>query len=344
MNPLTNIKNINKLNEIEAELGVSSSVSWHQQYKDSAYIFVGGLPYKLTEGDILAVFSQYGEIVNINLVRDKKSGKSQGYCFLAYEDQRSSVLAVDNFNGIQMLGRTIRVDHVANYRAPKDHEDDDEVTKMLRKEGCAPKIQPDTPPPIEEDDEVIPLSTNMKKEVKKKDKTSKKKNRKKKKKSKEQTSSDSESGSADDKISKRTKREKDENVDLEDGRPFDKYGKESQRGRSSPDKRGKQNRSPSATKRDRDYETEPRKSDREGTSRVKETRREERGRDNRDDRRRDRRDRSPEERRDGRRYEDERCSGNSNKSREDGRSRDSRDEGKPYGDKYKRERSYDRRR
>lgn len=56
--PLTNIKNINKLNEIEAELGVSSSVSWHQQYKDSAYIFVGGLPYKLTEGDILAVFSQ----------------------------------------------------------------------------------------------------------------------------------------------------------------------------------------------------------------------------------------------------------------------------------------------
>lgn len=65
-----------------------------------------------------------------------------------------------------MLGRTIRVDHVANYRAPKDHEDDDEVTKMLRKEGCAPKIQPDTPPPIEEDDEVIPLSTNMKKGTK----------------------------------------------------------------------------------------------------------------------------------------------------------------------------------
>ena len=47
---------------------------------------------------------RYGEIVNINLVRDRKSGKSKGYCFLAYEDQRSTVLAVDNFNGIRVCG------------------------------------------------------------------------------------------------------------------------------------------------------------------------------------------------------------------------------------------------
>lgn len=40
----------------------------------AAYIFAGGLPYELTEGDILAVFSQYGEIVDVNLVRDKKTG------------------------------------------------------------------------------------------------------------------------------------------------------------------------------------------------------------------------------------------------------------------------------
>ena len=45
---------------------------------------------------------RYGEIININLVRDKKSGKSKGYGFIAYEDQRSTVLAVDNFNGIKV--------------------------------------------------------------------------------------------------------------------------------------------------------------------------------------------------------------------------------------------------
>jgi RNA-binding motif X-linked protein 2 len=37
---------------------VSADASWHAQYKDSAYIFIGGLPLDLTEGDIICVFSQ----------------------------------------------------------------------------------------------------------------------------------------------------------------------------------------------------------------------------------------------------------------------------------------------
>ncbi|XP_027463432.2 RNA-binding motif protein, X-linked 2 [Zalophus californianus] len=136
MNPLTKVKLINELNEREVQLGVADKVSWHSEYKDSAWIFLGGLPYELTEGDIICVFSQYGEIVNINLVRDKKTGKSKGFCFLCYEDQRSTILAVDNFNGIKIKGRTIRVDHVSNYRAPKDSEEIDDVTKELQERGC----------------------------------------------------------------------------------------------------------------------------------------------------------------------------------------------------------------
>lgn len=55
------------------------------------------------------VFSvRYGEIVNINLVRDKKTGKSKGFCFLCYDDQRSTILAVDNFNGIKVKPLFIR--------------------------------------------------------------------------------------------------------------------------------------------------------------------------------------------------------------------------------------------
>ncbi|KPP76438.1 hypothetical protein Z043_104223 [Scleropages formosus] len=138
--PLTKVKLISELNQREAELGVKDSVSWHSVYKDSAWIFVGGFPYELTEGDIICVFSQYGEISNINLVRDKKTGKSKGFCFICYEDQRSTILAVDNFNGIKIKGRTIRVDHVQNYRPPKDTDDIDEVTKRLREEGCAPRM------------------------------------------------------------------------------------------------------------------------------------------------------------------------------------------------------------
>lgn len=39
--PLTKVKLINELNEREADLGVNESVSWHSEYKDSAWIFVG---------------------------------------------------------------------------------------------------------------------------------------------------------------------------------------------------------------------------------------------------------------------------------------------------------------
>ncbi|XP_060166990.1 RNA-binding motif protein, X-linked 2-like [Globicephala melas] len=136
MNPLTKVKLITKLNERDLQLGVAEKASWHSEYKDSAWIFLGGLPYELTEGDIICVFSQYGEIVNINLVRDKKTGRSKGFCFLCYEDQRSTVLAVDNFNGIKIKGRAIRVDHVSRYRPPTDSEEMDDVTRELHERGC----------------------------------------------------------------------------------------------------------------------------------------------------------------------------------------------------------------
>nr|KAF6500780.1 hypothetical protein HJG59_007834 [Molossus molossus] len=129
MDPLTKVKLIKALTEREAQLEVAEEGSWHSQYNDSAWIFLGGLPHELTEGDVICVFSQYGEIVNIHLVRDKQTGKSRGFCFLRFEDQRSTILAVDNFNGIKIKGRTIRVDHVSNYWAPKDPEE-------LQDKGC----------------------------------------------------------------------------------------------------------------------------------------------------------------------------------------------------------------
>ncbi|XP_050820185.1 RNA-binding motif protein, X-linked 2 [Gopherus flavomarginatus] len=169
MNPLTKVKLINELNQREAELGVQEKVSWHAEYSDSAWIFVGGLPYELTEGDIICVFSQYGEIVNINLVRDKKTGKSKGFCFICYEDQRSTILAVDNFNGIKIKGRTIRVDHVANYRPPKDSEDIDDVTKVLRERGCGAKTPPPTSSDSSSEDSEVPVKKHTDKEKRKRE-------------------------------------------------------------------------------------------------------------------------------------------------------------------------------
>ncbi|CAO0794175.1 unnamed protein product [Mucor circinelloides] len=130
------VKEIQRINQREISSGSwSDSGSWHNQYKNSAWIYAGGLPYDLTEGDIVCIFSQYGEIIHVELIRDQKTGKSKGFAFLQYEDQRSTVLAVDNLNGATVLGRTIRVDH--SHTGPKKHkkqgeedDSDDDQPKM----------------------------------------------------------------------------------------------------------------------------------------------------------------------------------------------------------------------
>jgi hypothetical protein len=69
MNPITNIRSRQKQREQEVVLGLSDKASYHNCYKSSAYIYAGQLSFKLTEGDLLAIFSEYGEVVDVNLVR-----------------------------------------------------------------------------------------------------------------------------------------------------------------------------------------------------------------------------------------------------------------------------------
>lgn len=114
------INEILRINNLELEKGLTyTSGSWHSQYRNSSWVYAGNLPLNLTEGDVICILSQYGEIDDIHLVRDGDSGKSKGFAFVKYADARSAVLAVDNFTGSMVLGRTLRVDHVENYRLPK---------------------------------------------------------------------------------------------------------------------------------------------------------------------------------------------------------------------------------
>lgn len=66
------MKNIKKLSEQELKSGNLVS-SWHNQYKDSAWIFIGGLPYDLTEGDVLCIFSELVIQIIIVNTNDKSS-------------------------------------------------------------------------------------------------------------------------------------------------------------------------------------------------------------------------------------------------------------------------------
>lgn len=89
----------------------------------------------MNEGDLGAVFSQYGDITEINLVRDQETGSSRGFAFLRYADQRSTILAVDNLNGITLGQRTLQVDHVQKYRSPEELKAERETKKKHKGHG-----------------------------------------------------------------------------------------------------------------------------------------------------------------------------------------------------------------
>jgi RNA-binding motif X-linked protein 2 len=118
---MNSVRAIQQLNKRELEAGINPEGSWHTDYRDTAFINIGGLPFELSEGDIITIFSQYGEPVWVKLARDKETGKSRGFAWIKYEDQRSCDLAVDNLGGATIMDRVLRVDH-ARYK-PRDDED-----------------------------------------------------------------------------------------------------------------------------------------------------------------------------------------------------------------------------
>lgn len=121
---MNSIHKINQINQKELESNVSDEASWHADYKDTSYIYVGNLHESLLEKDILTIFSQYGNPTHINLIRDKDTEKSRGFCYLKYEDYRSCVLAVDNFNGTKIYEKPLRVDHTY-YKLREGQSEDD---------------------------------------------------------------------------------------------------------------------------------------------------------------------------------------------------------------------------
>ena len=131
---MNQIREVERINQEELKRGIAGTAgSWHAKYANSAWVFAGNLDYELTEGDVIAVLSEYGEIEDFHLVRDEETGKSKGFCFCKYEDARSCVLAVDNLCGVAITaGRSLRVDHVENYRLPKSLQDkEEELQKRL---------------------------------------------------------------------------------------------------------------------------------------------------------------------------------------------------------------------
>jgi RNA-binding motif X-linked protein 2 len=60
---MNTIREIEKINQEELDRGIAgTSASWHAQYEKAPWVYIGNLDHELTEGDVLSVMSQFGEV------------------------------------------------------------------------------------------------------------------------------------------------------------------------------------------------------------------------------------------------------------------------------------------
>jgi RNA recognition motif-containing protein len=72
-------------------------------------IYVGNLPWSLSDTDLQDLFSQYGEVTSATIISDRDTGRSKGFAFVEMPDQSSGSTAIESLNGSELDGRDIRV-------------------------------------------------------------------------------------------------------------------------------------------------------------------------------------------------------------------------------------------
>jgi RNA recognition motif-containing protein len=80
-------------------------------------LYVGNLPFHATEDLITQHFAASGEVKAVNLMIDRMSGQSRGFCFVEMADPAAAQKAISDLNGKELAGRALRVD-IAEERRP----------------------------------------------------------------------------------------------------------------------------------------------------------------------------------------------------------------------------------
>ena len=72
-------------------------------------IYVGNLPYSVSEDELRAMFSEFGEVASVNLITDKFTGKAKGFGFVEMPKQAEAEAAIKALNEKDLKGRNMKV-------------------------------------------------------------------------------------------------------------------------------------------------------------------------------------------------------------------------------------------
>ncbi|HEV8343803.1 MAG TPA: RNA-binding protein [Candidatus Binatia bacterium] len=72
-------------------------------------LYVGGLPYSVTEGQLQEIFAAHGTVESARVIADKFTGQSRGFGFVEMSSGDEAQKAINALNGTQLDGRTLVV-------------------------------------------------------------------------------------------------------------------------------------------------------------------------------------------------------------------------------------------
>ncbi len=75
----------------------------------STKLYVGSLPFSVTEQELQGLFEPHGKVTSARLIIDKISGRSKGFGFVEYESAEDATKAIEALNNTDMGGRKIVV-------------------------------------------------------------------------------------------------------------------------------------------------------------------------------------------------------------------------------------------
>ena len=73
-------------------------------------LFVGSLPYKFSEGELLSLFIPFGKVVAVKIVQNQW-GKSRGMGYVEYDSLEPALEAKTKMHGFKIADRSIIVDY-----------------------------------------------------------------------------------------------------------------------------------------------------------------------------------------------------------------------------------------
>ncbi len=76
----------------------------------TARLYVGNLSYGTTKETLEKAFSAHGEVVSVNLITDRQTGRPKGFAFVEMSTPEEGEAAKAALNGTDLDGRTINVD------------------------------------------------------------------------------------------------------------------------------------------------------------------------------------------------------------------------------------------